>query len=353
MRRRGRRLAQATLRGMLLLGGVIAAWGAHDAILDDPAYALDEPRPGIVGNLLGGAGAVVDGVLPGTPASPGRSATVDPSPAGTDAVRAPAPRTEGTAGTRAPARAEPDPAGRVAPVDLSPAVASVRRAVDRTAGPRVARTVEAVAPVTRPVVGAAVPVVEEIAGTGLLEPVDAVVRPVAEPIVETLAPVLAPVFEVTRPILGQPADPAVPAVPPGDPVEPQPGPAGAAPVPPIPGATGRSVRVPAVTAPHPPAAEHTPYRNVTMERRGGGEAAEGAAADVSRGPGRGGGNGPDDLTPVSSGSAMSSASSSAGTATAADISPHPWLPELVSQRCVSSRCDTFAQRSPRPGTRPA
>ncbi|MFF0371968.1 hypothetical protein [Micromonospora sp. NPDC005087] len=346
MRRRGRRLAQATLRGMLLCGGVIATWGAYDAVMDDPAYAVDEPRRGMVGDLLDGAGAVVDTVVSRPPASPGGSATVDRGPAGTAVVREPAPATAGTAGIRASARAERDPGLRVPPGDLSAAVAPVRRVVDRAAGTGLA---EAVAPVTRPVVGAAATVVQETVGTGLLEPVDAVVRPVAEPVVETLAPVIAPVLGATPPILGQPADLVVL---PGDPVEPQPAPSGAVPVTSTPDTTEHSVRAAAVTPAHPEAAPSAPCWNVTAERWCGGEPAAGAAADVSRGFGRVGGTGSGGPTPISSGSAASSASSGAGTATVADISPHPRTLELVSQRCASSRCDTFAQRSPQPGTRP-
>ncbi|MBM0224353.1 MULTISPECIES: hypothetical protein [Micromonospora] len=334
---------------MLLLGGVIATWGACDTIMNDPAYAVDEPGPGIVGNLLGGAGAVVETVLPRPPAPPEETATVDPSPAGTDAVGEPTSVTPEPAGTLAQARATPDSAMRVPPVDLTAAMVPVRRTVGGPAGTGLTRVVEAVAPVTRPVVDAAAPVVRGITGTGLLEPVDAVVGPVADPILETLHPVLAPVLEVTRPILGQPADPAVP---PGDPVEPQPGSGGPVPVATTPGATEHPVRVPAVTANRQEATQPPPYWNVAVQRCSGGEPAPAAAADVSSRPGRVGGTGTGGLTPISSGSVTSSAASGAGTA-AADISPRPWMPELESQRCASSPCDTFAQRSPQPGTRPA
>jgi hypothetical protein len=346
MRRRGRRLAQATLRGMLLFGGVIAAWGAFDAALEGPAYAAEEPRQGIIANLLDDAGAVLDGVLSPPPASPGGSATVGRDSAGTDAVCEPAPATAGTAGTRAPVR-EPDPAVRVPSSELARVVAPVGRVVDQAAGAGVAEAVKAVAPVTRPVVDAAAPVVREIAGTGLLEPVEAVVRPVTEPVLEILGPVLAPVSEVTRPILGQPADPAVP---PGEPVEPQPGPVGAVPVTTAPGTNGRTAPMPAVHPMWPQAAPSGPDRTVPVERWDGGGSA--AGAEVSRGPGRGG-TGTGGLTPISSGSATASAAAGAAAASVAEISPHPWTPQLVSQRCHSSRCDMFAGRSPQPGTRPA
>ncbi|MFE9691882.1 hypothetical protein [Micromonospora sp. NPDC005806] len=330
---------------MLLLGGLIATWVAYDAVMDDPAYAVGEPRPGMAGDLFDRARAVVGNVLSSPSASPGGSATVDRSPAGTDAVREPAPVTAGTAATRAPARAEPDPAVRVPPAGLSAAVAPVRRVVDRSAGTGVAGAVEAVAPVTRPLVGVAAPV-QEIVGTGLRKPVDAVVRRVADPVVETLAPVLAPVLGVTRPIVRQPALVVLP----GDLVEPNPSPARAVPVITTPGTIEHPVRAPAATPAHPEAA---PYWNVTAGCRSGGEPAASAAVDVSRDPGRVGGTGAGGLTPISSGSASRSAASGAGTATAADISPHPWTPELVSQRCASSWCEKFAQRSPQPGTRPA
>jgi hypothetical protein len=349
-RRRGRRLTQVTLRGMLLLGGVIAAWCACDAVMDDPAYALDEPRPGIVGNLIDGAGTLVDGVISGPPIPNSKPRTADLGQAGVDAVRAPVTVTPGTVGTRTPARGEPHSAVRVPPVDLPPAVTPERRTTDWVAGPRVASTVQAVAPVTRPVVDAVTPVEKEIRRAGLLEPVDAVVRPVAEPILATLAPVLAPVFEVTRPILGQPADPAVP---PGNPVKPQPEPAGAAPVTTDPGTARHSAPAPTITQRHPEARPPAPRWKLTTPGGSGGAPATGAATDGTGHPGRVGGTGTRALAPSSTGSATSPASSGAGTATAADIDPHPWTPNLAGQSCASSRCDTFTDRSPQPGTRPA
>jgi hypothetical protein len=320
---------------MLLVGGVIGTWSAHEAIVDDAAHAVDEPPPGIVVGLLHDARAVVDDVLP--PASPAGPATVDRGLAGTDVVREPAHVTRGNAGTSRPVHGEPDPAARVPRGDLPAAVAPVRRVVDRVSGAGVAEAVEAVEPVTRPVVGAVAPVtrpvvgaaapvtrpvagitapvVQEIIGTGLLEPVDAVVRPVASPIVETLAPVLAPVLGVTGPILGAPAGPAAP---PGEPVDPLPGPGVAvpdttAPVTTVPvttttGATERPVRASAATPTYPDAVP--PRRDVAAGRWSGGESAVGAAADVTRDLGYVGGTG-------------------------------------------ASRCDTFVDWSPQPDTTPA
>ncbi|MGK5673390.1 hypothetical protein ACSNOB_11190 [Micromonospora sp. URMC 106] len=341
---------------MLLVGGAIGAWSAHEAIVGDAAHAVDEPRPGIVGALLDEARAVVDDVLP--PASPSGPAAADGGPAGIGVVREPAPVTRGNAGAARPGRGERDPAVRVPRGDLPAAVAPARRVVDRVAGAGVAEAVEAVepvtrpvvgavAPVTRPVVGAAAPVVQEIAGTGLLDPVDAVVRPVASPIVETLAPVLAPVLGVTGPILGPPADPVVP---PGEPVDPQPGPGQAVPVTTIPGATERPVRASATTRTHPQAAPPAPRRDVAAGRWSGGEPAAGAAADLTRDPGHVDGTGAGGLMQGPSGSATSSASSGA---TAVDLSPRPWTPELASGYCASSRCGNFVERSPQPDTRPA
>ncbi|PWR12258.1 hypothetical protein DKT69_24505 [Micromonospora sicca] len=329
---------------MLLLGGVVAVWGAYDAVRHDTAYAVDEPGSGIVGDLLGGAGAMVDSVLSGPPAPVSGRATVDHSRARTGATREPGPVTAGRAVTREPA-SESDPAVRVPPADLSAAVAPVRRLVGRSTGAGSAGAVEVVAPVTRPVVAAAAPVVQAVAGTGILEPVDAVLRPVTEPIVRTLHPVLAPVLGLTGPILGQPA------VPPGDPADPRPQPAGAVPTT-TPGDTGHAIRMPAVIPTDPAAAPAIPSRDVTVPCRSGGERAAGAA-DVGRGPGRAEGRGTGGLTTLSSGSATGSAAAAAGTPTAADTSPHPWTPELASRRCASSRCDMSAQRSPQPGTRPA
>jgi len=322
MRRRDWRLAQATMRGMLLLGGVIVTWGAFDAAMDEPAYAVDEPRPGIVGNLLNSAAAVLDTALPSPSAAPTLPATVDHEPAGTDAVCEPACRNEATASTPAPSR-EPDPAVRVPTGELS----------------------RAVAPVTRPVVGVTASAVREIAGTGQLDAVDAVVRPV----VEVLAPVLAPVLGVTQPILGLPT---APAVPPGDPVEQQPVPADPVPVTTTPGNIGHPALVPAATRTRPQAGPPAPARHVPVQAWSGGGSAAGAPAEVSRGPAYGA-TGTSGLTPIASGSATASTSAGAGAATAGDISARPWTPQLLSQSCTSSRCGTFADRSPQPGTRPA
>ncbi|MFG3706135.1 hypothetical protein ACGF7U_15590 [Micromonospora sp. NPDC047670] len=339
---------------MLLVGGAIGAWSAHEAILGDAAHAVDEPRPGIVGALLGDTGAVADDVL--APASP-PGPTADGGPAGLDVLREPLLLARGNAGVARPLRGERDPAVRVPRGGLPAAVAPVRRVVDRVAGAGVAEAgkaaepvtrpvVGAVAPVTRPVVGAVVPAVRGIAGTGPLDTVDAVVRPVASPIVDTLAPVLG----VTGPILGPPADPVVP---PGEPVDPRPGPGEAVPVTTTPvtataGATGRPVRASAAAPSHPQAAPPAPRRDVAAGRWSGGEPAAGAPADATRD--HVGGTGAGELMPGPSGSATISASSGAP---AADLSPRPWTPELASGRCASSRCGTFAERSPQPDTTPA
>ncbi|PZG01733.1 hypothetical protein C1I99_05645 [Micromonospora deserti] len=320
---------------MLLFGGVIATWSAYDAITDEPAYAADEPHPGIVGNLLGGAEAAAEGVLSLPPATRGGSATLDRRPTGLDVVREPASVTAGTAGARVLACAERDPAVQVQRGDLPAVVAPVRRGAERAAGADGSTAVEADPPVTRPVAGATAPLVQGIAGTELLDSVDSVVGPVAQPIVETLAPVLAPLTGVTRPILGQPASALDP---PCDPVEPQP---------------EHCLRMHAVAPTHPIAVPPGRCWKVAVERCRGGESATGAAADASRGAGRIGGTGTGGLTPTSPGSATSSASSGAGTAAAVEVSGHPWTPDLVSEPCASSACETFRRRSPQPDTRPA
>lgn len=340
MRRHAGRFAHATVRGMLLLGGLVAAWGAYEAIMDVPAYAVDKPRPSLVGSLLDDADALVDGVLSPPPAGP---VTVDRAMDEAEARCASASASPATTGTPAAARAEAVSAVRVPPSDRSPAATPLPRVTDRAADTGLARAVGTVVPVTRPVLDAATPAVQGIAGAGTLEPVGAVVRPVAEPIVEALSPIQAPVLEVTRPIIGQPADPVVP------PSEPQSGSVEAPRT--IPG-TGHSARASTVGPTHPHAAPPELHGSASMERWSGGEP-EGAPADASRGQGRTGGTPAGGLTPAASGSANSSSSSGAGTPTAADVSPHTWMPDLVAQRCASSRWAAFTERSPQPDTRPA
>ncbi|MEH0985548.1 hypothetical protein [Micromonospora sp. CPCC 205556] len=365
MRCRGPRLARATVRGLLLLGGAIATWGAYDTFADDAAQAAAEPQPSIVGDLLGGTGAVVDSLLAPPSAPPAPAATVAPRPARPEPVRQPAAKSTKPADARPPARVKPHPVVRVPRVDLSPATAPAGRTVDAAAGPGLTKVVDAVARVPRPVVDAATPVLREVTRNELLAPVDAVVRPVAEPILQTLDPVLAPVLEVTRPILGPPADPVDPldpvdpvdpvippgdpVVPPGDPVVPPPGPPAAVPTTTVPGATANPVRAAVLDPTRAVSSPATPHRTAAERQFGGDRADVDAAADVDTGPVHVAGVGV--LAAGSAGSATSSAA--AGHGAAADISPRPWMPELTSGRCVPSRCDAYAQRSPQPGTRPA
>ncbi|MFE9692106.1 hypothetical protein [Micromonospora sp. NPDC005806] len=52
MTRRGERLTRVALRLGLLLGGLIAAWGAHEIATTGSAYAADRPPPGPVGTAV-------------------------------------------------------------------------------------------------------------------------------------------------------------------------------------------------------------------------------------------------------------------------------------------------------------
>ena len=335
MRCRGRRLAQTTVRAMLVLGGVIVSWGAYEAITHEPAQAAESPRPGILDTLLDDTGAVVDGVLSAPPASPARSTTIDPSPDETGAVREPAPAPPEAAAAWIPRRAERDPAVRTPPADLA---TRVPRAVDRRAGTGWAGVVEAIGPVTRPTVDAAA---QRISKTKLRKPVNAALRPVAEPIVEKLPPVRG----LTRPILG---DPANPVVPPAGSVEP-PGPAPAVAVTITPGPVAQFLGA-CATQTHPQAV--SPLARHTVPGSGA-KPAGGVAADPDRGPTGVPGSPSGGHTPAPSGNAISSVSSGAGTAMAAETWPHSWTPDLVSQRCPSFRCGAFTGRSPQPDTRPA
>ncbi|WBB67849.1 hypothetical protein [Micromonospora sp. WMMD812] len=222
--------------------------------------------------------------------------------------------------------------------------------VDRAAGRGLADVVEAVAPVTRPVVDAAV---RAIAGTGLLPPVAAAVRPVVEPIVGSLSPVLTPVLGLTRPILDNPAPPVVspgqPVTPTGEPVPP-PGPEAV----PVATTPGTAERVPprAAIRTHRPAVSSAPDQTVAATQRVGAERAADAAARASRGS-AGGGTLSGGLTPATLGSAAGSASAGTATAVVADVSPHLWTPRLSPQGCAPPRCGVLTGRPLQPDTRPA
>ncbi|MER7334071.1 MULTISPECIES: hypothetical protein [unclassified Micromonospora] len=356
MRVRGR-FARTMLRGTLMIGGVLAAWGVAEATAEEAAFAAGPPRLCTLGDLLDSA--VVGGSLSCAASSP--------------ADRGPAAIVGGGVGT-----ATPGTTGGIAPpartsVGISVRVptgsrlaqvrAPVRRAVDATPSAGVDPVAEAVEPVTRRVVGDAPPVVRETAEAGLLErvgtvvrpvvePVGTVVRPVVEPVVEALAPTLAPVLELTEPVIGPPAAPSPPA---GDPVDDVPAPAEDVPAVTAPATDGGPVPGPPTrrgVMPRLPSSAATTSPATTGEPRSAGAPGAGATeashplrqSSPAHTPG---------VTPAASGSSASNGSAGGWAGTAADTAPGSWTPDLRSQGWCATRCEELADRPRQPDTRPA
>lgn len=202
------RLARWALRGVLLCGGFVGAWSLHDAVAPDAAHAAEPARPGVLGDLLHDARALVEESV----IAPLRLPTSPPA------------RSGGVDSEGGPAAADPGRSTR----DDRP-----ERPATDTAPPVKRTTVaEMITPVTRPVVDLASPVVEKVASARLLEPVADIARPVTEPVAgivrpvtdpiadivqpvtepigDLLPPVLAPILDLTAPILGPPAAPSTP-----------------------------------------------------------------------------------------------------------------------------------------------
>ncbi|MDH6463626.1 hypothetical protein M2302_003821 [Micromonospora sp. A200] len=328
------RLARWTLRGALLIGGVVGLWGFHEAVADDAARAAERAVSCTLGDLLSSSGALAESSLrcepfsltgPGMERASGRVG-------GAEAV----PDWGQLAGLDVPARM---PTGqRSAGVQIA-----VGQVVDPTTAADAESVVEAVASATRPVVGLTSPVVEEIAGTGLLEPVGTAVQPVTQPIVDVLPPALAPVLGLTQPIIGSPAAPSMP-------------PAGpAVDAPPSTDAAPRVATPSAIMRPLPPmAAVHlvAPQKartSVTASPDPRSPKAAGTsqvpwAGDLVHTPG---------LTPGAPTSAGGHGSATGGTGIPADASLRAWAPALQRVGGYVTGCEKLAGRCGQPGTRPA
>ncbi|NES15208.1 MULTISPECIES: hypothetical protein [Micromonospora] len=304
---------------MLLIGGAFGVWGLHEAVTDDAAQAVEPARACLLGDLLSARTPVLDISLTCTRHASDGSATVGAQ------ARVGLGGTVTSPGLAAPAQV---PAG-----ERSAVPAPVAAAIDVA---RPATVVEAIRPVTRPVVDLASPVVAEIGGTGLLKPVGDVVRPVVEPIVEALPPVL----DLAQPIIGAPATPATPPAGPVVGGPPAVGAPGAAPV-----TNPRST--PSPVAVHPPASSWAPLARPAGAQQPAPTVADETPrrwpAEPSPAPG---------VTPAAPGSAAGSGSGG-GTAVPADAVLGSWVPSLRPLGCPGSRCDTLAGRSRRPDPTPA
>jgi hypothetical protein len=382
MQCRGRRVAEAMLRGVLLIGGVVGAWAVYNAVAADAAYANDRPCPSVIGGLLDTVG-VVDAVLPlSSLSTDGQTTTWVLAPAGSDdAGSAEADKATvaepgrwasrpGPARTAVKARASvaPTPSasvrravgastgGVVAPVAtlvepvMRPVVDTVAPAVGASTGGVVAPVATLVEPVMRPVVATVAPAVGEVTGAGLLAPVVAGVVSVAQPIVGAVRPALDPVLDAVRPMAGPLVDVVFPAV---EPVA-----IGAGPDLDVHGAVSLD------TGPRPlptpkqllaPAGIHQasdlggPGQWATAAHRLAGGDRPGDAA-VGAG----------DLAPIDAsawvprpqGSTTSAGASGAGGGVVADASARPWAPELGIQASHWPPGGKLTGRWPAPGVGP-
>jgi len=328
------RLARWTLRGALLVGGVFGVWGAHEAVADDVAHAVEAPSCAL-GHLLNAGGAILDGSVITTPCfSPAGSARHGPPARATGAL------TVGKLGQ--PLAAVETSAGTLTGKPLSKA--KVHRAKDAAAMPGEERGAEAIGSATRLVVDLASPVVEELSEARLLERVGDVVRPAAVPIVGVLPPALAPVLGLTQPIIGGPAAPAART---GARVDGAPAPARAdAPTAGAPAAIARPTLPAVVSYPRAPS-PLGPSRPASRDEEPAG------AGEMVQVPWPGGPGGTAGGTPAAPASTAGAGSAAAGTGIPADASTRSWSPNLRFVGCRLGQCDTLAQRSSQPDARPA
>lgn len=328
------RLARWTLRGALLIGGVVGLWGFHEAVADDAALAAGPAASCTLGDRLSAGGTLLGSSLGCEPFS--LTGPAMESAAGRVGGEVTVASRGQLAGLDLPVRM---PAGqRSAGVQLA-----VGQVVDPTAAADAETVVEAVASATRPIVGLASPVVEKIAGTGLLEPVGTVVRPVTEPIVDVLPPALAPVLGLAQPIIGSPA---APAMPPTGPAVDAPPSTDEAPPAATPTTIARPVPPMAAVQPAAPARARTSVTANLDPRslKAIGTSQAPRAGDLTHALGLTGG------VPASG---AGHGSAAGGTGIPADASPPSSSPDLQTVGGYVTGCEKLASRSGQPDTRPA
>jgi hypothetical protein len=353
MQCRGRRVAEAMLRGVLLIGGAVGAWAVYNAIAADAAYANDRPCPSsVVGELLDTVGGV-DAVLPLSSLSTDEQTTTwKLAPAGSDDARSaqadkamiaePGQRASRTGPARtALCATASEPATPSAPA---------RRAVGAGTGAVVTPVAKLIEPVTRPVVDTVTPLVGQVTGTGLLAPVVADVVLVAQPIVDALRPTLDPTLDAARPIVGPLVDVVLPTV--------EPVPIEAGPDLDVHGAVSLDTGPRPLPAPKqvlaPPGVHQASHLGgpgqwaTAAHRRAGGD----RSGDAAVGTG--------DTAPIDAsasvvrpqGSTTSAGGSGAGGGVVADASARTWAPELGIQASHSPPDGKLTGRWPAPGVGP-
>ncbi|RLK24746.1 hypothetical protein DER29_2678 [Micromonospora sp. M71_S20] len=365
MSRRGGRWTQVTLRLGLLLGGVVAAWGVHEAATTAVAYAADRPSTVPVDAAVDMLTGVLRPILTTTPLPAPEVPTDEPArrttPGGAGLHPAPG---------RPPARpANQDHPTADPPVQVDTPKFPVDGARRPGARPRSEKSLTPVSdvlrPVTEPVRTAVInPVSKELrpitspVRVGLLAPVADVLSPVAQP----LAPIFSPVWRELEPVL-EPLDPVLETLDPvTDLLDPPTGPP--------------ATPLPTPTLPAPPSGTVGGGMNGAGPRcctGSGTEAVSEAARPVS-------GYAPTDwhsaklsspqrlarsdrphlpppnadstpATPAPSSSGCGSPSTVHGDP--ADALTSVWTPSLVEHRCHRTGSDAILSHSPRPGIRPA
>ncbi len=360
MTRRSGQLTRVALRLGLLLGGVVAAWGAHEIATADAAYAADRPAPvsatvdlvtGVLGPLLGsepvtgpGHPAPATDVHPPAPAPPSRSTPERPTqvtgapwsrhrPAHRPARHTPTDRPSAPAGRPGPPTSANDP--------IRPTTRPAH-AVPAPAGPATGtrRPVTELAGVLGPVAGALRPVTDPIR-EDLLAPVADALRPVTGP----LGSIVALAWDALKPVR-DPLDPVLGPLYPGSEVPPAapPAPADQLGGPPSP---SRPVvdPVPAAVPGHAastPAWSNTASDGPAPGRPGRPDHPRPLRSDLAHRPGT---YTPGTHNPDTAG---------AGHGELADAAAPGWAPPAEwGRRCHPTGGGLLPSRSPRPGTRPA
>ncbi|MEV4656656.1 hypothetical protein [Micromonospora sp. NPDC049301] len=205
MTRRAGRVTRFALRLGLLVGGIVAVWGAHEIGTTAAAYAAEPPPAAPVEAAVDLLGGVLGPILGTSTPPPAREGTAD--------ATAPGIPPSGAAPSRTPARAESRPANQVTPPPAHPvqvgtpeaAADGVRRPATPPRGGRVlAPVVDVLRPVTEPI------------RAGVITPASEVLRPVTDPVraivlaplvdalnpaTQPLAPILSPVWRELEPLL--------------------------------------------------------------------------------------------------------------------------------------------------------
>ncbi|MFG2103409.1 hypothetical protein ACGFJ5_22735 [Micromonospora echinaurantiaca] len=178
------------LRGLLLVGGALGAWGAYDAVADEPAYAAGSSGPCLLGELIDGVRTNLGSPLSCAPTDgPNGDEAAEP------AAREPAAEPGAGKGTRHSGTDQaPAWIGRGAPPTEQ------RAGGMPSADAPALRPTKPILETLDPVLGPTTPIGSAL---GLAEPVVETLEPVlglVEPVVDALAPVL----DVAQPSPGGP-----------------------------------------------------------------------------------------------------------------------------------------------------